>query len=418
MPAMPMPAQPAQAAPMAARPGFVAAGRGMAICHHCGIVAPTQRQTCTRCNRPIGTSLEAVPPSSDGTLWCEVRCTFTCRQCGQASPIDEPDLDGVMSCPHCNATQAFDVSAWQDALAHAHAVADLAGPSPEGRFPTPGRSIAKDNPFTAIGVTHTFAELQLSGMSIEGGVMKTRNLKLAATPGNPLCKRCGSPLGAQVEGDALVTRCPGCGDGARYTNDPRIARLTPGLLGVAADALRADRREARIDQTSAGMVMSLRCPQCGAGLTVLEGAHAVDCTFCKTSCRIPSRTLLALKKGDRDPAPFWALFRGPSAKRREIEAGEASSDSSDDVAAAILAAQRAQSQRSKKQKLLALTNEGGIEAAPKEEDPRSAAVRWAVNVTVPLVVLALVGLLGFWKILGAWASGRTSREVPPGVAGP
>lgn len=394
---------------MAARPGFVAAGRGMAVCHHCGIIAPTQRQTCSRCERPIGTSLEAVPPSEDGTLWAHVRCTFTCRQCGQASPLDEPELDGVVSCPHCNATQAFDVSAWEEGLAHAHAVVDLAGPGPEGRFPTPGTSIAGRNPFADLGVGHTSAELRLSGMSIENGVVKTRNLWVEASPGHPLCQRCGSPLGAQLLGSELVTRCVGCGDGARYAVDPRVPRLTPGLRGIAADALRADRRDARLDQTSAGMVMSLRCPQCGAGLTVPEGAHGVECTFCKTSCRIPSRTLLALKQGDREPAPFWVLFSGPSAQRRELERG--------DLVTGVSAAAVAQAGR-RVAASLGLASASGIEPAPKEETPASARLRLAVNVVVPLALVALVGLVGFWKIVGAWAEGRTSHDVPQGVVGP
>jgi hypothetical protein len=397
---------------MSARPGFVAAGRGMAVCHHCGIVAPSQRSTCSRCSRPIGTSLEAVPPSADGTLWAHVRCTFTCRQCGQSSPLDEPELEGVVSCPRCNAAQAFDVSAWEEGLAHAHAVADLAGPSPEGRFPEPGVSIAANNPFAGLGVSHTAAELRLSGMSVEQGVMKTRNLWVEASPGHPLCQRCGSPLEARLAEGELVTRCVGCGEGARYAVDPRIPRLTPGLLGIAADALRADRRDARLDQTSAGMVMSLRCPQCGAGLTVPEGAHGVECTFCKTSCRIPSRTLLALKQGDREPAPFWAWFSGPSAKRRELEAEVrgvdrrgASAAAGADVNASIAA-------------VLGQVGHRSIEPAPKEETPASARLRVAVGVLVPLAVLALVGLVGFWKILGAWAEGRTSHDVPQGVAGP
>jgi Zn finger protein HypA/HybF involved in hydrogenase expression len=341
-----------------------------------------------------------------------VRCTFTCRQCGQSSPLDEPELEGVVSCPRCNAAQAFDVSAWEEGLAHAHAVADLAGPSPEGRFPEPGVSIAANNPFAGLGVSHTAAELRLSGMSVEQGVMKTRNLWVEASPGHPLCQRCGSPLEARLAEGELVTRCVGCGEGARYAVDPRIPRLTPGLLGIAADALRADRRDARLDQTSAGMVMSLRCPQCGAGLTVPEGAHGVECTFCKTSCRIPSRTLLALKQGDREPAPFWAWFSGPSAKRRELEAEVrgvdrrgASAAAGADVNASIAA-------------VLGQVGHRSIEPAPKEETPASARLRVAVGVLVPLAVLALVGLVGFWKILGAWAEGRTSHDVPQGVAGP
>ena len=401
------------AAPLSARPGFVGAGRGMAICHRCGIIAPTQRSTCSRCEAKIGNSLEAVPPSTDGTLWAEVRCTITCRQCGQLSPIDEPELDGTITCPQCNAIQAFDVSAWEEALGHAHAVVDLAGPSTDGRFPTPGVTLGQKNPYYAIGVTHTFSEIALSGMSIENGVMKTRNLKLAASPGHPLCKKCGCPVAAMPSGDALATRCPGCGDTATYGLDPRLAQMTPGLIGVAAEALRSDRREARLDQTSAGMVISLRCPQCGAGLSVLDGAHSVDCSHCKTSCRVPSRTLLALKKGQTEPAAWWVLFRGPSRKRVELERGDEEARDDGDEVAALAERVRAAQNAQKKSKLSALINPGGIEPAPAEEERSSQMLRWGIHIAVPLAMLALVALIGFWKVLGSWIQGRTSYEPAP-----
>lgn len=414
-PQAPAPAYAAAPAMLSARPGFVAAGRGMSICHRCGIVAPTKRSTCVRCEQPIGSSLEAVPVGVDGALWSEVRCAITCRQCGHEAPIDEPELDGIITCPQCNAIQAFDVSAWEDALAHAHAVVDLAGPEPGGRFPTPGMPLPP-NQYDSIGVTHTSAEIQLTGMSIENGVQKTRNLKLSASPGHPLCGKCGCPLAPRIEGNELIMRCPSCSDTARYGLEPRLPAMTPGLVAVAAEALRSDRREARVDQTSAGMVISLRCPQCGAGLTVLQGAHSVDCTFCKTSCRVPSRTLLALKKGQRDPAPWWVLFRGPSAKRAELERGKpAVAIGGDDDAAEIAA--EIKKRKNAKAKLADLMNQGGVEAAPAEEDPRSKVLRWAVHIAVPVLVLAAVALIGYWKILGAWATGHTTHDMPD-VIGP
>jgi len=405
------------AAPSSARPGFVAAGRGMAICHRCGIIAPTKRSTCARCEAPIGTSLEAVPFASDGSLWAQVRCKITCRQCGQPSAIDEPELDGTITCPQCNAMQAFDTSAWEEAFAFAHGVVDLAGPDPEGRFPTPGRPLTRANPHSSIGVQHTFGEISLSGMAIEGGVQKTRNLQLACSPGHPLCKKCGCALATQVGRDSLETRCPSCGDGATYSLDGRMPQLTPGLIGAAAEALRSDRREAHLDQTSAGMVISLKCPQCGAGLSVLQGAHSVDCTFCNTSCRVPSRTLLALKKGVSEPAPWWVLFRGPSQKRAQLERG---GDDEDGGAAIDIEAlvRQAQKQGKQKRNLADLLNKGGIEPAPSEEEPTSRILRWGVHIAVPLLVLALVALVGYWKILGAWAHGNTSYEVPAGITAP
>lgn len=406
----PMQALAAPAAPraMGLRPGFVPAGRGMAVCHGCGVVAPTKRNTCSLCERPIGTSIEAVPPRADGCVWAFIRSEMKCRQCGQKAPIDEPDLDGTITCPHCNALQAFDVSAWEEALAHAHAVADLAGPDPEGRLPTPGVSIAGRSPYTPIGIEKTFATLSLSGMSIEDGVIRTRNLELTAAPGQPLCKKCGSPLDATRSGNDVITRCVGCGESARYANDPRLGDHSSSLVCVVADALRSDKVEARLDQTSAGMVIALKCPSCGGSLTALEGQHFVDCQFCKTSCRIPSRTLLALKKGKTTPDTWWALFRGPSEKRREIERGGREDEDEDEDDS---------SPRARPLAAALPSGGGGLEPPPAVTDPTTAAAQLALHVFLPLVVLALVSVL-FYKSFDNWRQGYLSSEVPPPPGAP
>ena len=79
-------------APIGLRPGFVPAGRGMAVCHGCGVIAPTKRGTCVLCEKTIGTSIEAVPPRADRCVWAYVRTEMKCRQCGQKAPIDEEIL--------------------------------------------------------------------------------------------------------------------------------------------------------------------------------------------------------------------------------------------------------------------------------------------------------------------------------------
>jgi Zn finger protein HypA/HybF involved in hydrogenase expression len=387
----------------------------MAVCHGCGVIAPTKRSTCSLCERPIGTSIEAVPPRADGCVWAFVRTEMKCRQCGQAAPLDEPDVDGTVTCPHCNALQAFDVSTWQDALAHAHALADLAGPDPEGRLPTPGVSIAGRNPYTPIGLDKTFATLSLSGMSIEGGVIRSRNLEVTAAPGQPLCTKCGSPIEVSRAGDTVTTRCVGCGESARYAQDPRLGQHSEALVCVVADALRSDKVEARLDQTSAGMVIALKCPSCGGGLTALEGQHFVDCRFCKTSCRIPSRTLLALKKGKTTPDTWWALFRGPSPKRREIEGGGREGDDDDDDDDDTGSRRRRELEAAAAAR--ARRGGGGLESPPAEPDPTTAAVQLAMHVFIPLVVLAVVSVL-FYKTFQNWHQGYLSTEVPPSAGAP
>jgi hypothetical protein len=71
---------------MHARPGFVAVGRGMSVCHACGALAPSRRGTREVCSQPTGTSLEAVPARSDDLSFAQVRVQITCRQCGGTFP--------------------------------------------------------------------------------------------------------------------------------------------------------------------------------------------------------------------------------------------------------------------------------------------------------------------------------------------
>jgi hypothetical protein len=42
-------------------------------------------------------------------------------------PLNHLDVDGGVLCGRCGLDQAFDVSAWQKALRHAHAVAEMFG---------------------------------------------------------------------------------------------------------------------------------------------------------------------------------------------------------------------------------------------------------------------------------------------------
>ncbi|UJR78160.1 double zinc ribbon domain-containing protein [Sandaracinus amylolyticus] len=396
------PAVPAVAMPTA-RAGFVAAGRGMPICHSCGAIAPTKRSSCGTCGAPIGTSLEAVPPRADGAYWVQVRTELTCRQCGRRSPLDALDLDGTVQCGHCGAAQAFDVDAWSEGLAHAHAVGDLAAPSMRGRdVALPG-----GNPFADIGDDSAHATLETTGMSIENGVMKTRNLALTAAPGQPLCTSCGCPVDVEVRVDEATTRCVGCGERAQYRFPVRAKNMAPGLVAAIGDDLRVDRPDARLDATSAGMVVAVRCPSCGAGLDVPEGAHAARCTYCGTQCRIPSRTLLALKKSPGAAAPWWMLFRGASALRGRLASGGTTVDA-DELAGddddEIEEPQPRRKRKARKHTFLPM-----VDAARTRAEE---AVSWALQIAVPLSVLVLVGITLFGHVVLAWAQGRMSKELP------
>lgn len=419
---------------MRARAGFVAVGRGMSVCHACGALAPTHRSSCEVCGQPVGSSLEAIPPRADDLSFVQLRVQIKCRQCGGAFPLDEPELEESVTCPRCSTTQAFDLEAWSDAFAHAHLVGDVYGPRgdsfrralPPGRDPSPG-----------MGNDTAVYALELSGMSVEGGVMKTRNLHASCAPGQPLCDKCGSPreplpLQGMRGAPELQMRCVGCGDTARYAIPSMAAGLAPGLVGFVAEGLRVDRPEARLDGTSAGMVIALKCPSCGGGLNVTPGSHVAICTFCKTESRIASRTLLALKSTTGAAKPWWAVFRGDAPGRAALLAGDSGSRDSDeppDMAAglrAIMAAKhglgggdaqilalQAMAEAPGGEKMMSRAVSEKVKPIEDDQTPAAKRLEWALQLAIPAVMLVLVAPIFYRQILG-WMGGGLSS--PPSVA--
>ncbi len=398
----------------------------MSVCHSCGALAPTKRSSCEVCHQPIGSSLEAIPSRSDELSFVQVRTQITCRQCGGGFPLDEPELEESVTCPRCNTTQAFDLEAWSEAFAHAHLTADVHGPRGE----TFRRSIPNRDPQPELGQTTAVAELKLTGMSIEGGVMKTRNLTASCAPGQPLCTKCGSPrepqeLAGLRGAPELQMKCVGCSDVARYAIPSAARSLSPGIVGFVAEGLRVDRPEARLDQTSAGMVIALKCPSCGGGLNVTPGSHVAVCTFCKTESRIASRTLLALKSVEGDASPWWAVFRGDAPGRSKLSRSRRDDDDDDgpdlDAAAAmVMGGQDAQLHA-----LLVMAEAPGggkavssavaskVKDVEDDQSPWDSRREWAIQLIVPMIMLALVTPLFYRQILN-WAAG--GQSVPPSVA--
>lgn len=383
------------------RPGYSA--NGLRICHGCGAIAPTERQGCSICGLAFTRLEERAPERPDGAYWAQLRTELTCRQCGSKSPVDEPELEGTVTCAACHTVQAFDTSVWEEALAHAHAVADLAGPSPEGRAGG-SSSIAGRNPFLTIGISNTTSTLELTGMTISGGVMRTRNLSVSASPGHPLCGVCHTPVEAQLDtrssrgGPATIsTRCPTCGDRAAYAMPHGLTALHAGLVLTLADDQRTDRPEARVNATSAGMVAALHCPSCGGAIDVQVGERGATCPFCKTACRIPQRTLLSLKKQNEKPRPWWALFRGPSPKRRELER-----DDEPEVVNPYASLGH-----------VSAPDRSGLEEPPADTSKNAALADRIFSVAVPLMVFFVVSVLFFAPVIWGWLNGYGSDVPPP-----
>ncbi len=288
----------------------------MELCPTCGVVAPTARNSCEVCDGDLSGRRRA-PEIADGRYWVGVRCHFQCRSCGHMSPLNFLDMDGSVQCHHCGLEQAFDVDSWRDGLEHAHQVGDLAGPEPEGRHPHPRVSVVGANPMARVGVDQTQATSAQAGTVTRDGMTLTRSLRVDASPGHPLCRRCQTPVETYVEGHRVTTRCPSCPTGAVCELPERAEQSCAGLVGVMADDMRVDRPQVKLDRSSGAVAMT--CPNCGAGYSDVSEGKIVKCPFCQTVARIPDRFLLRYL--DRKPvtATWWLLFEGGSPARRELE---------------------------------------------------------------------------------------------------
>jgi hypothetical protein len=290
-------------------PSGVPAAPPVSVCRRCGVVAPALGSTCTVCQGALSETRVEVPALPHEALWVAVRCAFICNQCKFLAPLDALDADGAVDCAGCGLHQRFDVEAWSEVLAFAHAVGDLAGPLPEGRHPHPTLWIGSENPHAKVGDTETFDRK---------GVICSNEVSVDAAPGHPVCHACHVPLATQVTGPGTVaTQCPHCGDRAAYTLPDAARRLCGSLLGAVAHEHRTDRPRARAAPTKEG-VIALTCPSCGAPLSVTGTGRLQTCSFCKAACVVPAR---------RDwtgtappPEVWWLLFHGASQKRRELEA--------------------------------------------------------------------------------------------------
>jgi len=282
----------------------------VAICGHCGIVAPTDGTACEICKHPLAQTRLTAPALPADNCWVAVRCGFTCNSCKFLAPLDGIDADGAVDCVHCGLRQHFEVSAWVPALGFAHDIGDLAGPAPEGRCPHPTLWIGSENPYQGVGDAVTFAQLPRNAYSA---------LSIEATPGFPVCAACHVPLDVTVTGPgACTTACPRCGVRAVYALPDGARNLDELMVAVIADEHRTECPQAQRTTTQAG-VTALACPSCGGPLRLAGTGRLQVCAFCNASCIVPARHFARNEGAQRPPDVFWILFRGPSPKRAELE---------------------------------------------------------------------------------------------------
>jgi len=288
----------------------------MPLCSRCGVIAPAQLGACPVCGDPFTSSRGHVRPTPAFT-WVAVRCSFQCRSCQFLSPLDELDIDGSVECAHCGQSQRFDVNAWHEALAFAHAVGDLAYPLPEGRLSHPQVWIGDDNPFLAIGSTSVFAEHRQTSVQVTDGMTIHRSLFIEATPGHPICKPCRAPLELTIDRTSVQASCSGCGSQATYRLPNGATRYCGALAGVVGEAQRSDQRRARME-THAGGPVALKCGECGGALPTTR-ERVLQCAYCGTASLIPAQARTRDVGQVLTPDIWWVAFVGASAQRQALE---------------------------------------------------------------------------------------------------
>ena len=276
----------------------------LALCAHCGVVAPVHGASCSICRRSFDAARRSVAWTDD-VVWVALRCTFLCRSCAFPSPLEGIELDQGVHCAQCGAFQRFDRTGWIAALAFAHEIGDLAGPMPEGRFPHPRIWIGDDNPHRMIGQTGTFADKDAGPIHVQ------------AASGYPVCARCPALLDLHFEGARLTARCASCRDVNTYELPAEAMGYSSALRAVVAPEQQMERRFVRAQETQAGLV-ALLCPQCGAAVRPTD-ATTVTCAYCGTVAFLPSR-MRSRSGGQIVQAPiFWVAMQGPSPEREALE---------------------------------------------------------------------------------------------------
>lgn len=300
------------------------------VCAGCGVIAPLQRSSCAICNTTFGPTPAIASGAEGGAVWARIHeSDFVCRGCGLRSPTTV-GFGEEIECLRCGLRQAFPPGQWEKGLAAVHAVADLCGPDPEGRFPDPRAPVAAKNPHRSVGLEHTSLEHTESSTIIDGSGVKQLSLRVKASPGHPLCMRCHVPLATQLDGRGNAqTTCSHCGDRAVYALPAGAAEKAPALRAVIGDEHRTDRPAARVASVDASGVAAINCPSCGASLSVARGEELSTCQFCRTTARIARRAWV--RAGGEAPPfePFWVLLEGPSRKRAALAHGRSDDEHED-----------------------------------------------------------------------------------------
>lgn len=284
------------------------------LCPQCGVVAPPRSRRCQLCELPLGANTLTAPEAPAGRVWAAVWCWFRCPGCGVDVPVDD-FAAGVVPCPACGTAHAL--RGLGGALEHAHAVADLAGPDPEGRFPDARVSVAASNPFKSVGLLHALSEDRRDAWATPDDHGGPR-VSVRVAPGHPLCDACRGPLQVTVDGEGLTARCAGCCVGFRSRVAPAVRTALGRVAGIISAAHREDRAVAAIAHDEATGEVRFRCPDCTSALGDPHGRRALTCEMCRLVCVVPAAHW-RVKPGEAIPLQgAWVLFDGPSKLRDDL----------------------------------------------------------------------------------------------------
>jgi hypothetical protein len=284
------------------------------ICGGCGIARNASHVVCPVCATPYAASPVQITRGVEDPYWVAVRVTSTCRACGFALCIDHLAMDGAVPCTRCGIDQRFDPAWWNGLIGDAHAIGDLGGP------PLMDLAGLREHELPRSDLVHEIMQLGRSRAFVRRVPDRGQDepeRAIEASPGNPLCARCRTPLSAQADADRLDVSCADCGEHRRYRTVAE-AQGFAGLVAAVADAHDAERPDVRVEEIDG--VVSLRCPGCAAPL---EGIGAGDdvftCVYCKAVCRISQRAHLRAGHRATAPSTWWLLFSGPSQLRTRLE---------------------------------------------------------------------------------------------------
>lgn len=288
----------------------------MKVCQSCGALALARSRQCGVCEMPLAVGTAGQIPA--GLVAVGLRCRFQCRGCGHLAPLDRLDLDGTVRCLRCGLDQAFDITVWNEGLAFAHAVGDLAGPEPEGRSQDPHYAIATINPYRHVGLTEICETFTASGEVTRGAQTLQRSLELRAHPGHPRCG-CGGGLNLERASEGITSVCARCGRRQQHRLEPRTHKRSRTLVAVIE-------AQDEAPMATRGLTGSLgySCPSCGAPLPVRLGDALVTCDHCKLVSRVAP--VAGALGEDRPPRVWWAIFDGPSERRRRLLSGKDSGE--------------------------------------------------------------------------------------------